>query len=58
MKLTIVTATESTLENLNDLSNRVQMNTKDPSEIVIVKKMKLQNTVGKHITTVARIRRE
>ena len=34
------------------------MNTKDQSGIAIVKRMQLRNTVGKQITTLARIRRK
>ena len=38
MKLTVVTAKQSTLMNLNGLENRVPMNTKDLSGIAIVKR--------------------
>ena len=60
MKLTVVTAKQSTSLNLNGPKNRVQINTKDMSGIVVVKLMKLQNTVEKHcweilFTTLARI---
>ena len=58
MKLTLVTVKQSTLVNRYRLSNRVQMNTKDLPEIAIVIRMKLQNTVGKQITTLAGIRRK
>ena len=46
MKLTVVTAMQSTSVNLNGLENLVKMNTKDLSEIGIAKRMKLQNTGG------------
>ena len=58
MILAIITAKQSTSVNLNGLSSHVQMNTKDLSEIAIVKRVKLQNTVGKQITTLAGIRRK
>ena len=58
MKLTVVTVKQSTSVNLNGLSNCVQMNTKDLSGIAIVIRMKLLNTVGKQITTLAGIRRK
>ena len=58
MKLTLVTAKQCTSVNLNGLYNHVQMNTKDLSEIAIVMRMKLQNTVGKQITTFTGIRRK
>ena len=46
MKLTVVTVKQSTL------------NTKHLSGIIIVIRMKLQNTAGKQITTLAGIRRK
>ena len=55
MKLTLVTVKQSTSVNLNGLYNCVQMSTKDLSGTAIVVRMKLQNTVGKQITTLARI---
>ena len=58
MKLTVVTVKQSTSTGLNGLQNRVQMNTKNLSGIAIVKRMKLQNTVRKQVTTLARIRRK
>ena len=58
MKFTVVTVKQSTSVNLNDLQNRVEMNTKDLSGIAIVIGMKLQNTVGKQITTLAGIKRK
>ena len=48
MKLTEVTA----------LCNFVRVTTEDPSRIEIVKRMKLQNTVWKQITTLAGIRKK
>ena len=48
MKITLVTVNQSTSVNL----------TKYLSGIAIVIRMKLQNTVGKQITTLAGIRRE
>ena len=48
MKLTVVTAKQSTSLNLNGPKNRVQINTKDLSGIAVVKPMKLQSTVEKH----------
>ena len=54
----MVTARQSTSMDLKGLQNRVQMNTKVLSGIVIVKKTKLQNTVRKQITTLAWTRRE
>ena len=54
----MVTARQSTSMDLKGLQNRVQMTTKVLSGIVIVKKTKLQNTVGKQITTLAWTRRE
>ena len=50
MKLSIVTAKQSSLVNIKGLQNSTQMNTKDLSGIAIVKRMKLRNTVGKQIT--------
>ena len=38
--------------------NRFQMNAKDSSGKNVVKRMKLQNTVGKQVTTLAGIRRK
>ena len=38
--------------------NRVQMNAKDSSGKNVVKRMKLQNSVGKQVTTLAGIRRK
>ena len=38
--------------------NRVQMNAKDSSGKNVVKRMKLQNTVGKQVKTLAGIRRK
>ena len=38
--------------------NRVQMNTKDLSQIAIVIRMKLLNTAGRQIITLTRIRRK
>ena len=58
MKLTVVTVKQSSLVNLNSVSNRVQMNTKDLSGIAIVIRMKLLNTDGKKITTLTGIRRK
>ena len=58
MKFTVVTVKQSTSVNLNGLQNRVEMNTKDLSGIAIVIGMKLQNTVGKQITTLAGIKRK
>ena len=58
MKLTVITPKQSTLVNLNGLENRVQMNTRDLSGIAIVKRMKLQNTAGRQIATLARIIRK
>ena len=58
MKLTVVTVKQSTSVNLNDLSNRVQVNTKDLSGIAIVIRMKLLSTAGKQITTLTEIRRK
>ena len=57
MKLTAVTAKQSTSVNLNSLSGCVQMNTKDLPGTAIVKRMKLRNIVGKQITVLAGIRR-
>ena len=48
----------STSVNVNSLQNRVLMNTKDLSGIAIVIRVKLQNTVGKQITTLGGIRRK
>ena len=48
---------QSTLMTLNGLWNCVQMNTKDLPGFVTVIRMKLQNTVGNQITTLAGIRR-
>ena len=56
MKLNVVTVKQSTLVNLNGPENRVQMNSKDLPAVVIT--MKLQNTVGKQIRTLAGIRRK
>ena len=58
MKMTVVTAKQFTLINLNVPLNHVQMKTRDLSVITIVKRMKLRNTVGKYITTLAGIRRK
>ena len=58
MILTVVTTKQSILVNLNGLQNCVQIKTKDLSGIVIVIRVKLQNTVGKQITTLAGIRRK
>ena len=58
MKLTVVTAKQFTSVNLNRASNCVQINTRDLSGIANVKRIKLGNTVGKQITTLARIRRK
>ena len=58
MKLTVVTAKQSTSVNLNVLFNCTQMNTIDLLEIAIVSRMKLWNTVGKQITTLSEIRRK
>ena len=44
--------------NLNGPSNHVQINTKDLSGIMIVIRMALLDTVGKHITILAGIRRK
>ena len=44
--------------DLNGLENRVQMNTRDLPGIAIVIRMKLQNTVGKQITTLTGIKRK
>ena len=44
--------------NLNGLENSVEINTKDLSGIAIVIGVKLLNTVGKQITTLAGIRRK
>ena len=52
MKLNIVTEKQPALVNLN---SRVPMNTKDLSGIATVKRIKLQNTVGKQITTLSGI---
>ena len=58
MKLTLATAKYSTWVNLNGLENHVPMNTKYLSGIAIAIIMKLRNTVGKQITTLAGIRRK
>ena len=55
MKLTVVTAKYSFSVNLSGCQNHIQMNLPG---IAIVKGMKLQNTVGKQITTLAGIRRK
>ena len=55
MKLNIVTEKQPALVNLN---SRVPMNTKDLSGIATVKRIKLQNTVGKQITTLSGISRK
>ena len=52
MKLNIVTEKQPALVNLN---SRVPMNTKDLSGIATVKRIKLQNTIGKQITTLSGI---
>ena len=52
MKLNIVTEKQPALVNLN---SHVPMNTKDLSGIATVKRIKLQNTVGKQITTLSGI---
>ena len=57
MKSTTVTAKQSFLGILNSFQNSDQMNAKDLSKIEIVEKMKLQNTVGKKIITLTRIKR-
>ena len=57
MKLTLVIAKQSTSVNLNSILNCVQINTRDMPGIAIVERIKLQNTVGKQITTLAGIRR-
>ena len=49
---------EAVFKGLNGLQNHVQMNTKDLSGIAVVIRMKLQNTVGKRILTLAGIRRK
>ena len=54
MKLTVVTVKQSTSKR--SLKSRSD-NSKDVSGIVIVIRMRLQNTVGKHIITLAGIRR-
>ena len=46
MILAVVSAKHSTMVNLNSLLNHVQMNTKDVSRFVIVKRMKLRNTLA------------
>ena len=43
MKLTVVTAKQSTLMNLNGLQKRVQMKLKDLSRIAVAKRTKLKN---------------
>ena len=58
MKLTVVTVKQPNSVNPNGLQNCVQMNTKYLSGIAIVKRMKLQNTIGKQITTLAAVRRK
>ena len=58
MKKTVLTLKQSTSVNLNGHSNCIQRNAKDLSRIAILKKMKLQNTGGKQITTWAGIRRK
>ena len=58
MKLTVVTGKQFTSVNLIGLQNSIQMNKKDLSRIAIVKRIKLQNNVGKQITTLAEIRRK
>ena len=58
MKLTAVTAKNSTSLNLNSLYDRVQMNTKDLLGIAIVKRMKLQDNAGMQIRTLSGIRRK
>ena len=58
MKLTVVIAKQSTSVNLNGLYNPVQMNTKDLSGIANVVRMKLQNTIGKQVTTLAGMRKK
>ena len=55
MKLPVVTAKQCKSVNLN---GHVQMNPKDLSGIAIVIRIKLQNIVGKHITTLAGIIRK
>ena len=58
MKLTVVTVKQCTSVSLNRLKNRVQRDTKDLSEISIVIRKKLENTVEKQIITLAEIRRK
>ena len=58
MKLTVTTEKQSTSVNLNGLEIHIRMNTKYLSGSVIVKRMKLQITVGKQITTLDGIRRK
>ena len=58
MKLTVVTAKQPNLVSINDLKNRIQMNTKNLPGIAIVKRMKCLNTVKTQITTLAVISRK
>ena len=44
--------------NLNSLKNIIHINKKNLSGIETVKRVKLQNTVGKQILTLAQIRRK
>ena len=58
MKLNVVTAKQFASVNLNSLENCVQTSTKDLSGVAIMKRINLQNTVGKQITTLAGTRRK
>ena len=58
MKLNVVTAKQFASVNLNSLENCVQTNTKDLSGVAIMKRINLQNTFWKQITTLAGTRRK
>ena len=58
MKVIEVNEKQSTSVSLIGVLNCGQVNTKDLSKMTIMKRMKLQSTVGEQITTLTRIRRK
>ena len=58
MKVIEVNEKQSTSVSLIGVLNCGKVNTKDLSKMTIMKRMKLQSTVGEQITTLTRIRRK